>query len=141
MRYNNRYQADILVQFRKQFAKDVEITGYSIEVDGFNEPPVMQVCKLLDMMGPGKNGTDIFYDYQDLMARYAILGKMVKVFLGDEQIGAFQLNNLRDPWELVPMFAEHPKAYSALCDVVLSYLLKKFILPAKKANTPEVAPK
>jgi hypothetical protein len=139
LKYTNEYQADILSKFKKQFTGEVEIDDYSVEIDGyFNEPPVRQVCRLMDMIGE-KNGTDEYYDYVDLMTHYAVLGKPVKIYLGNEVVISFVLNNLNDDWTLVPAFNDHPRALTALYDIVLSFLLKKYVLPVKvKAKAPEV---
>ena len=139
MKYTNEYQADILSKFKKQFSGEVEINEYSVEIDGyFNEPPVRQVCRLMDMIGD-KNGTDEYYDYVDLMTHYAVLSKPVKIYLGEECVMSFVLNNITDDWSLIPAFSEHPRALTALYDIVLSFLLKKYILPVKvKAKAPEV---
>ena len=140
MKYTNEYQADILSKFKKQFSGEVEVNSYSVEIDGtFNEPPVMKVCQLLDMIATEKNGSPEYYDYVDLMVRYAVLGKMAAIYLGEEKVVSFVLNNLHDDWALIPALTDHPKGYSALCDIVLSFLLKKYILPVKvKAKAPEV---
>lgn len=140
MKYDNSYQAEILSKFTKQFSGDVEIDDYWIEVDGFlNEPPVAKVCRLMDMISPAKNGTDEYYEYVDLMTHYAILGKSVKIYLGDKVVVSFVMNNLSDGWDLIPSFSEHPKALTALYDIVVSFLLKKYVLPVKvKAKAPEV---
>lgn len=137
-KYNNEYQLEIFNAYQATLANTVVRDEYSIEVDGiFNEPPIMKTCQLLDMLGR-KNGTDEFMQYRDIITRYCILGKLITLYLGDKKIGAFTLNNLDDPWELIPFMAEHPKGYTALCDIAMTFLLKKYILPVTPiANTQE----
>jgi len=134
MLYTGDYIKDSLAKFADQFDADYEKAEYTIEIDGiFRDPPVVKICQFMENAGDK--------EYQDLMIRHCVLDRGVSILLDGDRVGAFHLNSLNDAWEAIPVFNDHPMAYMALANVVMSYLAKKSTLPRKKTSAPMVAEK
>lgn len=134
MLYNGDYIQESIKTFSEQFKEDYDRASYSVEIEGqFRDPPIMELCQYLEKAGDSA--------YQDLMIRHCILGKMITIYLDNEKAFAFTMNNLNDAWEVITGFTDHPMAYMALNNIVMSYLAKKLTLPRKKGTSEAGAAK
>jgi hypothetical protein len=76
---------------------------------------------------------------QDLLAKYCIQGRLVKVSLDEVEIFSFQMNNIADAWEGIQKFEEHPLAYQFIVNAAVAFVIKKCSPQRKKRPGPEAA--
>ena len=112
--YNSEYWSEIVSDLvQSEFKRP----NYSIEIDSFNTPPVLEVVRFIqDAMNEER---------QDQIARHCIKGKDVKIMLEGEQVGSFALNDLNAPWDIFPVLADNPLALILILETCAGYILKK----------------
>lgn len=128
MKYDGDFIADGMAEIIQQFQSDYERASVEVDVDGFNNPDILD---LMDFLSDTANK-----QICDKLVRQCILGKTVTFRIDGEVVGSFRMNNLSDAWSVIPVVNDFPATYKALADIVTVHLLKKSTLPRKKGTAP-----
>jgi hypothetical protein len=131
MRYTQNF-VDEVARLSTDFIKDTGGNGFSqfsIDIEEFAEPPVIEICRCMDSGLP--------FDAQERLTKYCILGKPVKIYLDDKLLETLIVNKLDDRWDVFKVFVEYPMALQRLIDICVSHITKKYMPPSK--NTPQKA--
>jgi hypothetical protein len=101
---------------------------FSIDIDGgFAKPPVLSICRA---MNEGMN-----FDHQVELTKYCILGKNVKIYLDEKEIGNIIMTSVDAKFDVFPVFEEYPMSLQCLIDTCIAHISKKY-LPSLKNTAP-----
>jgi len=110
------------------------IRNYSLEIDSFNDVPVMEASRALDEA----TVFGMSWDNKVLMTRHSILGKKVVISYKGKPIGpGFVMNRINDPLDSFPELKSAP-AFRFLVDACVSHLMEKS-LPPQESEPPAAA--
>lgn len=130
--YNNEFTTNTSKELINYMNNPKDYLQYTIETpEGLNEPPILEICRIFEEGNTFIN--------KELMTRYCVKGKPIKIKLGDKYIGnGFCLNSLTDDWSLVQEFREHALALNLLIEVCTAYIMGKY-MPSRKSTSTEKA--
>jgi hypothetical protein len=132
-KYNSKYLDAVR-------AKDATVdpdcfARYEIDVDpDWGEPPLLEVARVLTEI-PKNGGWDLPVELQDKILRYSVVGRMVKISYDGRLLGAFQMNDLREPFENHPVLKNNPGVLPLLMKLALYRLREKSMPPMPKDPT------
>jgi hypothetical protein len=124
------------VNAKIQLVPDGYTRKYRFDFGGFGQAPLIEIARAIDegVATLGKASPET----KDRLLRYMLLGKLVKVFYEDMELGSFTITALDNILETIPVLTEHPNAYRLLADMAFSAVVEKS-LPPRIATPPAAA--
>ena len=118
-RLDRSYYADPEAIFAPVLGRKFE---YSIEVeDGFNLPAVLDIIRYIE--------NPIALDMRETITRKCIVGKNITLYLKDgeeeKKLGSVIINDTKTPYDVFPVFKQHPMAVMLLMELCGAFVLKK----------------
>lgn len=98
--------------------------------EGLNTASTMEICRAVQ---------NSEFEDKVRLARICIAGKPVKVTCPNGEIEKFQLSDVNDGLEGLPIFQKEPFALMALADSIFGHIVKKSLRPSKAKQEPQKA--
>ena len=124
------------VNAKLNFAAEGYTKKYRFEFSGFAQAPLIEIARAVDegVATLGRPSAET----KDRLLRYMLLGRLVKVWYEDLELGAFTITGVDNILETIPVLTEHPNAYRILADMAFHAVLEKS-LPPRIATPPAAA--
>jgi hypothetical protein len=132
-----KYTMDFLISIRKRLNnlnKDF-LQDYAVEVDAFNDVPLLEQMRYIAEMGNGAESLEL----KEKVAKISVVGHAVTVSYKGQKIGSFTVNDLSNRFDDHEILRKHPAAYSLLLEVCSRKIVEKYLPPRAESDPPAAA--